>query len=376
MEGDFITALAVTLASMWGRAWPIIVAVLYFGFLILSHEIGHFSAARALRVRVSEFNMGMGPRLFKRKRGETLYSVKAVPFGGSVVMEEDEAPGDDPRAFGNQKPWKRFVILSAGAFVNILCGVIIMAFIVGMSPSIMSTRVESFRAEAISDTQGLQAGDQVVKIDGKRVFSGMDVGFLFARSKSGKVDLIVRRDGRNIKLEALRLLEFTSGESEGKFYYFDFYLQEYDKCGPGLFVKETIGQSATIARMVWLSLFDMVTGKFQLRDISGPIGVVTILSTSAQEVQTSPNKADALASLLNLMLLFSMISINIGLMNLLPLPALDGGRLFFCAAEMIFRKPIPKKLEGYVHAAGFALLMLFMVIITFSDVWSLITGKR
>jgi regulator of sigma E protease len=140
-------------------------------------------------------------------------------------------------------------------------------------------------------------------------------------------------------------------------------------------VKETLGESVSAVRMVWLSLLDMVTGKFRLRDISGPIGVVSVLTDTAQEAQQGAagnDKAVALGTLLRLLSLFALISINIGVMNLLPLPALDGGRLVFTGIEMLFRKPVPKKFEGYVHAAGLAALMLFMVVISFSDIWALV----
>jgi len=369
--------LAVSIGALWGKAWPLLVAVLYFGFLIFSHEVGHFSAARAFRVKVNEFSMGMGPRLLKvknRKSG-TLYSLKAVPFGGSVLMDEDEQASEDPRAFINQRAWKRFCILIAGALVNLACGVVIMGVIVGMSPALLTNRVREFREEAVSAAQGLQVGDKVVKVNGRRVFSAMDVGFLFTRSRDGTVDLVVRREGRNIKLAGVELLKYTSGEGGEPFYYYDFYLVRNEEPGFGPRLKETLGESVSAVRMVWLSLLDMVTGKFRLRDISGPIGVVSILTDTAQEAQqgvATQDKSKARDALLTLLNLFALISINIGVMNLLPLPALDGGRLVFTAIEMVFRRPVPKKFEGYVHAAGFALLMVFMVVVSFSDIWALV----
>jgi len=369
--------LAVSIGALWGKAWPFVVAILYFGFLILSHELGHFSAARAFRVQVNEFSIGMGPRLLKHKnkKSGTLYSLKAVPFGGSVLMDEDEDAGDNPRAFNNQKAWKRFCILVAGALVNLICGVVIMGVLVGVMPRVMSTRVGKFDEGAISNARGLQTGDRIVKVDGKRVFSSIDVGFLFSRSRDGAVDLVVNRDGKNIKFDGLKLMLYTSESAKEPFYYHDFDLESFEKPGPGLRLRETLGESVSAVRMVWLSLLDMVTGKFKLRDISGPIGVVSVLTDTGQKAQqgaASNDKTAALDALLTLLSLFALISINIGVMNLLPLPALDGGRLVFTAIEMVFRKPVPKKFEGYVHAAGFALLMVFMVVISFSDIWALI----
>ena len=360
---------------------------MFFGFLILIHEIGHFSAARAFKVRVQEFSLGMGPRLLKIKRGETLYSLKAIPFGGSVLMDEDdENPGDDPRAFVNKKPWQRFIILFAGAFMNILCGVIIMGVLVAVTPGMMSTRVGEFRTGAVSYEHGLRQGDQILRVNGRRVFSSMDVYFLHSRIDDPQVNLVVRRDGRNIRFDNLPLLAwYVPGDEDDDddeppetFFFHDYRLAEYARRTPGLMLRETAGQSASMIRMVWLSLFDLVTGRFSLREVAGPVGLVAIVADSAQEVQQGVAEQDreaVAASLRMLLLLGALISINIGVMNLLPLPALDGGRILFCFIEMIFRKPVPKKFEGWVHAVGFALLMALMVVILFSDIWGLITGR-
>lgn len=367
------------IAMVWAKVWPFIAAILFFGFLILSHEIGHFSAARAFRVRVNEFSLGMGPRLLKRKRGETLYSLKAIPFGGSVLMEGEDEDSEDPRSFGAQKPWKRFIILSAGALVNIVCGVLIMAVIVGLNPQVSNTRVDEFHPDSIFDEQGLETGDQILKIDGRRVYSWIDVSYLITRSKTGQVDILLRRGGDTLALEGVELQKYydPNDESVEPFYYQDFSLQRYAKRGP-VILKESLAHSASVVRMVYLGLLDLVTGQFKLSDMSGPIGVVKVLSDSAQEVQESRETQDSAVTLqyiLQLLLFCAMISINIGIMNLLPLPALDGGRLLFCTAEMIFRKPIPKKFEAWVHGIGIILLMLLMVIISFSDIWGLITGR-
>jgi regulator of sigma E protease len=358
------------------------VAVLYFGFLVLSHELGHFSAAKAFKVKVLEFSMGMGPRLLKKQKGETLFSLKAIPFGGSCLMEGEDESSENPRAFGNQRPWKRFIILFAGAFVNLLCGVLIMGAIVAANPG-TTTRVGDFANWAVTQAQGVKTGDQIVRVNGKRVYSWIDVGFLTSRAKDGAVQLTVRRGGKTLKLSKIQFpkVEYEDGTQA---YHQDFTLQAFPQEGSPVLrglrtAKQTVLQSVTVGRMVWLSLLDMVTGKFSMRDISGPIGVVTLLSDGAQQVQqgaASGNKAEAVGSLLDLLLLFSMISLNIGIMNLLPLPALDGGRLLFCLVEIIFRKPLPKKFEAVVHGVGFALLMLFLVFVSFSDVWALITGKR
>ena len=229
----------------------------------------------------------------------------------------------------------------------------------------------------------------ILKINGKRVCSYMDIDFLLSRDKDGKVDLMVRRADKKVTLPAVQFPMESYEEGGSPIAYADFApvffsrLQEDTaRAGTpkaGVIARDTLGKSISVGRMVWLSLLDMVTGKFKLQDISGPIGVVSILSDGAQQVQSEASGGDrvrTLESLLWLLTLFSMISINIGFMNLLPLPALDGGRLFFCLVEMIFRKPIPKRFEAWVHGVGIVLLMLFMAVISFSDIRELATGKR
>ena len=356
----------------------IIVGILFFGFLILIHEVGHFSAARAFKVRVTEFSIGMGPRLFSRQKGETLYSLKAIPFGGSVLMEEDEGESDDPRAFVNKKPWQRFIILFAGAFMNIVCGVVIMGIIVAMNPAPLSAEIEAFHEHGIMQEQGLEVGDRITHVNGRRVFSAVDVHFLYARGTENTMNLTVRRNGERIIFNDLQLARWTAQDGEDSFYHYDFFLQNYPGRSFGVFVRETFGQSASMARMIWLSLFDLITGQFSLQDMAGPVGLVAVVSEGAQQVQqgvAERNREAFMESMSFLLLLFSMISLNIGIMNLLPLPALDGGRIFFIAVEGIIRRPIPKKLEGWVHGIGFALLMALMLIITFSDIWGLVTGR-
>jgi regulator of sigma E protease len=206
--------LTVNAGALWGKAWPLLVAVLYFGFLILSHELGHFSAARAFHVQVDEFSIGMGPRLLKLKnrKSGTLYSLKAVPFGGSVLMGEDEeATGANPHAFNSQKAWKRCCILAAGALVNLVCGVVIMGVIVGMSPNIFTTRVRAFAEDASTQAQGLQAGDVITKVNGKRLYSLVDLEFLVSRAK-GRVDLTVKRGRGQVKRPGFRFPMTQEGD--------------------------------------------------------------------------------------------------------------------------------------------------------------------
>jgi regulator of sigma E protease len=328
-------------------------------------------------VKVNEFAIGMGPALLKLGKGETKYSLRALPFGGSVRMEGEDEESPDARSFLGQKPWKRFIILFAGAFINLICGFLIMVMLVSSLGGIHSTSVGEFAKNASTRQEGLREGDEFLRINGKRVLSNMDIFFLLSRDSDGIVELEVKRSGKTVRFErfAFPVQENEDGSRSPVQDFIPTFLQPT----AGRVLQYSVRQSVTVARIVWLSLLDMMTGRFKLSDMSGPIGVVGILTNQAQEAQQSAAKNDSEAlhyAVMNLLLLFSLISINIGIMNLLPIPALDGGRLFFCIAEMIFRKPIPKKLEAIIHGAGMILLLAFMVIISFSDIWALITGKR
>ncbi|MDR1734145.1 MAG: RIP metalloprotease [Oscillospiraceae bacterium] len=368
--------LAISLSAVWGKVWPIGLAILFFGVLILSHELGHFLSAKAFKIRVTEFAMGMGPKLLSFGKGETKYVVKLLPFGGSCMMDEDVEHSDDPRAFINQKPWKRFIVLAAGAIVNILCGVLIAAVMLGsaalqpdpMHRLIGTPVVRASEAGSLTYESGLREGDVFKKIGSHKVFAYMDIRFLLSRDSDRIVDLTVERDGQEI---LMRNFAFATGEYEDgtKGYAQDFLLLGVPVTF-GNTVKYAAAESLSMSRLVYLSLLDMIGGKFSLRDISGPVGVVNIITEQAQDAQAQigQDKAAALDALQNLLFLCALISINIGLMNLLPIPALDGGRLLFTLIEMIIRKPVPRKFEAYVHAGGMAVLMLFMVLITFKDI--------
>ena len=343
--------------------WPFLVAILFFGLLISIHELGHFTFAKLFKVKVNEFALGMGPAIFKKKKGETTYALRLLPIGGYVSMEGEDEESADENAFGNKKVWQKLIIVAAGAIMNLILGVVIVATCLSMEDLVGTTQILQFQENAISQQTGLQEGDQLLEIDGHRVFSDMDISFLMTRSDDGVFDMTVRRDGKKVELEGVT---FQTQKQDG------YTLITYDFVILG---KETtflnvlttaVKQTASIARLVWLSLFDLITGKFGLADLSGPVGTVNILAdVTSSAVESRENLISALT-------LMSFVSINIGVFNLLPLPALDGGRMFFLIIEGIRRKPINPKYEGYIHGAGLALLLLLMVAVTFNDIVNLI----
>lgn len=365
--------LAITASAVWSKAWPILLAILFFGLLIFFHELGHFTFAKLFGVKVNEFSLGMGPVLLKRKKKETQYSLRLFPIGGFVAMEGENEDSEDDRAFCNQKAWKRFIVIAAGGIVNLLMGIVLITIMLSIKTGVkdgdlIGTKyIHSFYSEATSN-QYLKEGDKIVKIDGKRVFSGDDVNFLAQRSKTGVIDFVVIRDGEKLEINDVEFptTEYEYKGTKLKAVITDFYIVGVPSSFKSV-VTNIIPQALTYSRLVYLSLFDLITGTYGVKDMSGPVGTVDIMADAVQESAKSTDWGYVL-------MLASLIAVNIGLFNLLPLPALDGGHLFFILIEIIFRKPVPKKLEALVHAVGMVLLLALMAVVSFSDIWKLIKG--
>ena len=347
----------------------IVIAILIFGLLIITHELGHFLAARLFKVPVREFAIGMGPLLLKKQRGDTLFSVRALPLGGFCAMEEDEQ-SEDPNAFTNQKWWKRFIILAAGAVMNFVTGFVILMFIVPNSGAFASPTITGFfEGCPYQSEQGLQEGDTFYKIDGHRVFLSSDISILLARSKSETRDFVIIRDGEKIELNDFKFVQseyVLNGEKVMR------YGIEHGVKDTGVLsnLKYTWNGSMDFGRLVWLGLSDLVSGAVGLKELSGPVGIVSLINDVGNSAETKQVAAYSIAYLA------AFIAINLAFMNLLPIPALDGGRLFFlvitAAIERLTRKKLNPKYEGYVHATGFVLLLGLMAVVMFNDIYKLI----
>lgn len=345
--------------NVWGNIWPYLAAIALFLVLIIIHEFGHFIAAKLLGVRVNEFAVGFGPKLFSKQGKETKYSVNLVPLGGYCAMEgEDEASGDS-RAFCNKKPWKRFIIVIMGAVFNLILGLIIVAVTLAPQKAFNSTVVAEFKENAVSEQSGLRVNDKIIEVDGRKIFSTYDLSYAFTNVKNGKIDMVVKRDGEKVRLDGVK---FESATEKGISYLtVDFYVYGIRK-NFGNYLKQTVSTSLSYCAVVWRSLIDLIGGKYGISAVSGPVGVTAAIGSAAK------------ANLADILPIMALITINLGIFNLLPLPALDGGRLLFILIEMIFRKPVPQKYEAIVHAVGFALLIGFMLLVTAKDIWSLIAG--
>lgn len=355
----------MTASELWSKAWPILFALLFFGVIIMIHECGHFACAKLFKVKVNEFSLGMGPALFKRKKGDTLYAVRLFPIGGYVAMEGEDDASEDDRAFNKKPVWQKMIIVVAGALMNLILGFIFMVLLLTTSTDLIGTNtIKEFYPDAVSSQYGLQAGDRFVEIDGHHVWSELDLSFLMSRSQDGVFDFVVERDGEKVTLNDVH---FATEQQNGiTLIQYDFIIIGEQ---PGFLniVKNAFTQSASIVRMVWLSVFDLVTGRYGMSELAGPVGTVDIIAdVTAQAVSSG--------SLTNLLTIMAFITINVGVANLLPLPALDGGRFLFLAIEAVRRKPVNPKYEGYVHAAGLALLLLLMVVVTYNDIARIVHG--
>lgn len=420
--------------NVWSKVWPIAIAILFFGFIIFIHEFGHFIFAKLFGVKVNEFALGMGPTILKKQGKVTKYALRLFPIGGFVSMEGEDEESEDENAFGKKKVWQRMIIVVAGATFNLILGVIICCFIVGNQEYVGTNRILNFYEGAVSSSQ-LQPDDKIIEIDGKKIFSDYDISFLMTRNNSGKYSFVVERNGEKLSLPEVnfstktggnfafdenaaisslsaaitkqgleegdkvikvneteiasgedlvlainsdsdRIIDFTVIRNQGEVSVekvklntvtvLDFVILGEEK---NVFNVLSGGfkYAVSMSRMVYLSLFDLISGKYGFNEISGPIGTVSVITEVAQS-------SAAVADWSSMFMMMALITINIGLFNLLPIPALDGGRFFFMLVELVFRKPIPAKYENWIHAAGMILLLGFMAIVSFSDIWKLVSG--
>lgn len=352
--------LSISASAVWGKVWPILFAILFFGVIIALHEFGHFSTAKLFKIKVNEFSIGMGPAILKKQKGETLYALRLLPIGGFVSLEGEDEVSDDPRAFGNQKAWKRFIVIAAGATLNILLGLILIGVMLGISGSVPTTKVSDVTEDMYTAETGVLVGDEVISIDGTRVHSARDLYYCLYRSNDGKFDITVKRNGEKIEFSQM---EVIYDAEEG---FCSFIVASEGVTALNL-IPGSVRETLSMTKMIWLSLIDMISGNYGMDELSGPVGTIGIVADTASSAVASADYA-------SIIFILAFITVNIGLVNLLPLPALDGGRLFFIAIEFIFRKPVPKKFEAVVHAAGLILLLGLMALITFNDIANLIKG--
>ena len=343
------------LANIWNTVYPILIAILFFELIIIIHEGGHFVAARLMKIKVNEFSIGMGPKLIQFKKGDTKYTLRLILFGGYCAMEGESEDSDDENSFAKKKVWRRFFVVVAGALMNLILGFLVIVIMLSSGSLIGTTEIAKFDDKAVSSAT-LKQGDIIKSIDGMRVYTSTDVTTGLSRSGADTLDMTVLRDGKTLDLK----VKFNMEKYEGRnFINMDFWLVGNKKTVGGV-IKESFKEWVSFTRMVFLSVHDMIVGKYGLSDLAGPVGTVSVVSTA---VKTSAY------SMLRIM---ALLTINVGLFNLFPIPALDGWRLFLLIFEGIFKRKLPDKWDWAINAVGLVLLLGLMCVITFSDITKLL----
>ena len=440
----------------------IIIGVLLFELIIFIHEFGHFITAKKSGIKVNEFSLGMGPKIFSFGKGETKYSLRIFPIGGFCAMEGEDEESPEPRAFNNAKVWKRMIVVIAGAVMNIILGFVLMFVVVVQQDAYSSTEVQSFPATSFSSCTGLQSGDVIKEINGYGISTSMDFNYpistaelktvdgstleiykedcgnnlynmavslvqdknnklsdeqvskvneLLSKStneivkakskedafsvyenyykkindacgiKDYKVekiveketrkrytaDILVERNGEEKLLKNVQFFTYTTKDNSDPQVSIDFYVKPIEKTF-GSVISQTFKQTISTCKMIYASLGGLLTGKFGLKDMSGPIGIASAVTTVASE-SLSSGFMSAVNSIIYVMMI---ITVNLGLFNMLPFPALDGGRFVFLIIEAIRGKSVPRKVEAIVNGIGMGLLILLMILITANDIFKLI----
>ncbi len=341
----------------------ILIFFIIFGVLVASHEFGHFIVAKTGGIRVNEFFIGMGPTIWKKKKGDTLYSLKLLPIGGACVFDgmdpvAEEKGEYDEHSFLNAPVWRRIATLFAGPFANFFIAYILAIVLVSFSqwnfPVIYNMTEDSAAVEA-----GMQIGDKFISVDGEKVYMAGEVTLISQFAEGSPMEIVYERNG---ELHETTLVPKYSEEA-GR-YYMGIYLGEYEDIKGPAALKYAWYEVRYYFKTTYRSLALLFKGKLSKDDVSGPVGMVKMVDDTYEEVK--PYGISAV--ILTMLSLTVLLSVNLGVMNLLPIPALDGGRLVFQFIEVIFGKPVPPEKEGFVHMIGMIALLGLMVFVLFNDI--------
>lgn len=325
--------------------------ILVFGIIVLCHELGHFATAKWNGIFVHEFAIGMGPKIFKHQGKETLYTIRLLPIGGYVRMEGEDEVSDDPRSFSNKKPWQRFMVISAGAIMNFILALVLLTLAFGILGE-QTLTIDSFVENYPAESSGLQVGDTVTAINDQTMNSWTDLTQFVVNNGEKTLTMHVERDGVPYS--------FTiTPEVQGDRYLVGIVPARHHN--PGTALVTGVKYTGQVMGQIIDFLIKLPQGKVQ-GDVVGPVGIVKQVDTI---VNTSPS---LLAQIINLMSFAAIISVNLGIVNLLPFPALDGGRLVFIIIEMIKGSPVDQEKEAYVHAAGMIVLLGLMAFMIVRDI--------
>ena len=327
----------------------IISSIIIFLLVILIHEFGHFIVAKRNGVSVLEFSIGMGPKLFQRESNGTLYSLRVIPVGGYCQLEGEDEENDSPNSLNNQSPLVRLKVILAGAIMNFILAFILLILL--MSVSRVSTEISGVIKDSPAYSSGLQTGDQIVSINGENVSDGEEL-LKSIKESQGDLNIGVIRDSQSKNIKVTPRLENNIRKIGVNFQ------EEYNIKNFSIVkgFKKGLITFLNLTGMLYKFLGMLITGQLGLGGVSGPVGVVKEIGNAAK------------TGVANLIFLLAYININLGVFNLLPIPALDGGRAIFILIEMIFGKKISEEKEGYIHMVGLILLLALIAIVTIKDV--------
>ena len=337
----------------------IVIAIILFSLIIIFHELGHFTLAKINKIRVDEFSLGLGPTLIGKKIGGTFFCLKLLPFGGACMMGEDDADDMSEGSFNSKSVWVRMSVIAAGPVFNLILAWILCSIMVGWIGYSSATVTDVSEGYSAAE-EGVQAGDVIKEINGRNIHIWNDISlYNLTHPDETSLEVVLDRDGeeytveigpRQLKGDAYAKLGVVGGENVKPRFFGSIQYGAYT-------VKYWINYSIDSLRM-------LVTGQLGLQDLSGPVGIVN----AVDDVYETSSSAGMDVLVLNLMNFAVLLTANLGVLNLLPLPALDGGRLVFLIIEAVRRKRIPPEKEGIVHFAGFAALMVLMVVVMYNDI--------
>ena len=334
-----------------------LIMIFVFGIMIFVHEAGHFFTARRCGITIKEFAIGMGPKIFswKSKKYDTQHSIRLLPIGGYVRMEGEDEDSTDENAFCNKPVWKRMLVVAAGPFMNIVLGILLTLIVVLSQGRLASTVINEFSEDAKSN-QKLMQGDEIIEIDGTRVYTGNEVLYEIMNQGYEPIDVVVKRNGEKITVKDVNFKTFT--EEGVTFAEMDFTVYPEERTF-GTVLKQTASRSVSTVKMIYDSLIGLLTGRFGINAVSGPVGVAQTVGEAAK------------TDIVGFIYIGAILTINLGVFNFIPFPALDGGRFVLLCVEGIRRKPINKKIEGYINFAGLVILFGFMIFVTCKDIFKL-----
>ena len=333
-------------------------AIFVFGLVIFIHEFGHFMTAKKNGITVNEFAIGMGPALWSKQGSETLYSIRMLPIGGYCAMEGEDEDSDNPGSFSKASVSARLAVVAAGARNNIILGIAVLCILTIFGGNIASTTIAGFYENSSTHDTGLMVNDKIISVNGSRLFIANDLFYEMLWVKDGKCDMCVVRDGEKITLKDVTF-DTVQNEDGTNTIQLDFYVYAEQK-NPVTILKHVILWTLSLTRQILRGLYQLITGVVPLNQLSGPVGIVSAIGEAAGLGFDS------------LLLILAYISINLGLMNILPLPALDGGKIVGLIIEGITGKKPSQKMELIINIAGFMLLISIMIFATYNDILRLI----